>query len=83
VDNLFAYTVELKLRDGEVYRSVSFEIQTPKARYTKERGVIAIDTNALPTHLAIAEVSRTGELLSYQIIGLHHLIGLSQNSKNH
>jgi RimJ/RimL family protein N-acetyltransferase len=44
--NYFAYTVELKLREGEVYGSVSFEIPTPEVRYTKENGVIAIDTNA-------------------------------------
>ena len=79
----FAYTVELKLRDREVYGSVSFEIPTPKVKYTKENRVIAIDTNASPIHLAIAEVSKTGELLSYQTINLHHLIGLSQNSKDH
>jgi len=81
--NYFAYTVELKLRDGEVYGSVSFEIPKPKVKYTKENGVIAIDTNASPIHLAIAEVSKTGELLSYQTISLHHLLGLSQNSKDH
>jgi predicted transposase len=81
--NYFAYTVELKLRDGEVYGSVSFEIPTPKVKYTKENGVIAIDTNASPIHLAVAEVSKTGELLSYQTISLHHLLGLSQNSKDH
>jgi IS605 OrfB family transposase len=75
--------VELKLRDGEVYGSVSFEIPTPEARYTREQGVIAIDTNASPIHLAIAEVSKTGELVSYQTISLHHLLGLSQNSKDH
>jgi len=79
----FPYTVELKLRDGEIYGSVSFEIPTPKARYTKENGVIAIDTNASPIHLAIAEVSKTGELLSYQTISLHHLLGLSKNAKDH
>ncbi len=79
----FAYTVELKLRNGEVYGSVSFELPTPKVRYTKENGVIAIDTNASPIHLAIAEVSKTGELVSYQTISLHHLIGLSQDSKDH
>jgi IS605 OrfB family transposase len=79
----FPYTVELKLRDGEVYGSVSFEIPTPEVRYTKENGVIAIDTNASPIHLAIAEVSKTGELLSYQTISLHHLLGLSRNSKDH
>jgi IS605 OrfB family transposase len=81
--NYFAYTVELKLREGEIYGSVSFEIPTPKVRYTKENGVIAIDTNASPIHLAIAEVSKTGELLSYQTISLHHLLGLFQNSKDH
>jgi IS605 OrfB family transposase len=81
--NYFAYTVELKLRDGEIYGSVSFEIPTPEVKYTKENGVIAIDTNASPIHLAIAEVSKTGELLSYQTISLHHLLGLSQNSKDH
>jgi len=80
--NYFAYTVELKLRDGEVYGSVSFELPTPEVKYTKENGVIAIDTNASPIHLAIAEVSKTGELLSYQTINLHHLLGLSQNSKD-
>jgi len=79
----FSYTVELKLRDGEVYGSVSFEHPTPEARYKIENGVIAIDTNASPIHLAIAEVSKTGELLSYQTISLHHLLGLSQNSKDH
>jgi IS605 OrfB family transposase len=79
----FPYTVELKLRNEEVYGSVSFEIPTPEVKYTKENGVIAIDTNASPIHLAIAEVSKTGELLSYQTISLHHLLGLSQNSKDH
>jgi hypothetical protein len=79
----FPYTVELKLRNGEVYGSVSFEIMTPEVRYTKENGVIAIDTNASPIHLAVAEVSKTGELLSYQTISLHHLLGLSQYSKGH
>jgi len=81
--NYFAYTVELKLREGEIYGSVSFEIPTPEVKYTKENGVIAVDTNASPIHLAIAEVSKTGELLSYQTISLHHFLGLSQNNKDH
>jgi len=79
----FAYTVELKLKEGEFYGSVSFELPTPEVKYTKENGVIAIDTNASPIHLAIAEVSKTGELLNYQTISLHNLIGLSQKSKDH
>jgi IS605 OrfB family transposase len=56
---------------------------TPEVKYTKENGVIAIDTNASPIHLAIAEISKTGELVSYQTISLHHLIELSQNTKDH
>ncbi len=79
----FPYTVELKLRDGEVYGNLSFEIPTPEVKYTKENGVLAIDINASPIHLAIVEVSNTGELLSYQTISLHHLLGLSKNSKDH
>ena len=79
----FPYTVELKLRNGEVYGSVSFELPTPEVKHTKEKGVIAIDTNASPIHLAIAEVSETGELLSYQAISLHHFLGLSKNAKDH
>jgi len=81
--NYFAYTVELKLRDGEVYGSVSFEVPTPEVKYTKENGVIAVDTNASPIHLAVAEVLETRELLSYQTISLHHFLGLSQNSKDY
>ena len=81
--NYFAYTVELKLKNGEVYGNVSFELPTPKVKYTKENGVIAIDVNASPIHLAVAEVSKTGELLNYKTISLHHLLGLSQNSKDH
>ncbi len=81
--NYFPYTAELKLRNGKVYGSVSFELPTPEVRYTKENGVIAIDTNASPVHLAIAEVSKTGELLRYQTISLHYLLGLSQNTKDH
>ena len=75
--------MELKLKDGEVYGSLSFKIPTPKVKYAKENGVIAININASPIHLAVAEVSKTGELLSYQTISLHNLLGLSQNSKDH
>jgi len=79
----FPYTVELKLRDGEIYGNISFEVPTPDIWLTKEYGVIAIDTNASPLHLALAEVSPDGNLLSYQTISLHGLIGLSKNKKEY
>jgi len=80
--NYFPYTVELKLRNGEVYGSVSFEYPEPEIWLTKEYGVIGIDTNASPLHLAIAEVSTGGNLVSYQSISLHELIGLPKNKKD-
>jgi hypothetical protein len=65
------YTVKLNLRDGKVHGSVSFEMPTPKVKYTKENAVIAI-----------VELSKTAELLSYQTISLHNLLGLSKIAKN-
>jgi hypothetical protein len=35
--NYFAYTMKLKLRDREVYGSVSFGTSTPEAKHTKRR----------------------------------------------
>jgi IS605 OrfB family transposase len=81
-EKYFSYTVEVKLIEREIYCFVSFELPTPKVKHTKEKGVIAIDTNASPIHLAIAEVSKTGEPLSYQTISLNHLLELSKNSKD-
>ena len=81
--NYFPYTVELKLRGGEIYGSVSFEYPEPEIWLTKEYGVIGIDTNASPLHLAVAEVSNDGNLMSYQTISLHELIGLPKNKKEY
>jgi len=78
----FAYTVELKLKEGEIYGSVAFEMPTSEVWLTKEYGVIGIDTNASPLHLAIAEVSVDGSFISYQSISLHELIGLPKNKKD-
>jgi len=79
----FPYTVELKLKNGEIYGSVAFEYPEPEIWLTKEYGVIGIDTNASPLHLAIAEVSTDGNLISYQSISLHHLIGQPKNRKEY
>jgi len=79
----FPYTVELKLRDGEIYGSVSFEVPTPEIWLTKEYGVVAIDTNASPLHLALAEVSSDGNLLSYRTISLHEFMSYSKNRRDY
>jgi hypothetical protein len=70
-EECFPYTVEIKIRNNEIYGYASFELPTPETKITKSSGVIGIDTNASPLHLAIAEVSNDGNLVSYQKISLH------------
>ncbi len=82
-EKYFPYTVELKPKSRDIYGNVSFEIPTPAASLTRKYGVIAIDTNASPLHLAIAEVGDDGNLLSYQSISLHEFLNYPQNTKDH
>jgi IS605 OrfB family transposase len=80
----FPYTVELKLRDGQIYGFVKFSLDVPPQTITKEKGVIGIDVNARPFHLAIAEVSSDGNLQSYKSIYLSHLLKYrSRNRKEY
>jgi len=70
----FPYTVELKLKDGQIYGFVRFSSDVPPQTVTKSKGVIGIDVNARPFHLAIAEVSPDGNLQSYKSIYLSHIL---------
>jgi IS605 OrfB family transposase len=76
----FPYTVELKLKDGQIYGFAKFSLDVPQQTITKSKGVIGIDVNARPFHLALAEVSSDGNLQSYKSIYLSHL--LKYKSKN-
>ncbi|MFZ8801822.1 MAG: IS200/IS605 family accessory protein TnpB-related protein, partial [Candidatus Calescibacterium sp.] len=56
----------------------------PPQTITKEKGVIGIDVNARPFHLALAEVSPDGNLQSYKSIYLSHLLKCkSRNRKEY
>jgi IS605 OrfB family transposase len=79
----FPYTVELRKINGKIYGYVSFRIPTPETKITKDNGVIGIDINARPFHLAIAEVSKDGNLISYERIKLGYLNNFSKNKKNY
>ncbi len=70
----FSYTVEIKLREGELYAFVSFEEVLPEITITKDFGVVGIDLNASPLHIAWAEVSKDGNLVSYGQISMHELL---------
>ncbi|MDN5332665.1 MAG: hypothetical protein PWP45_1890, partial [Tepidanaerobacteraceae bacterium] len=49
------YSVELKLKNGKVYAYFTIEENFPEVAVTKENGVIGIDVNAYPNHIAWAE----------------------------
>jgi IS605 OrfB family transposase len=80
----FPYTVELKLKDGQIYGFAKFSLDVPPQTITKSKGVIGIDVNARPFHLALAEVSSDGNLQSYKSIYLSHLLKYkSRNRKEY
>ncbi|MFZ8786536.1 IS200/IS605 family accessory protein TnpB-related protein [Thermocrinis sp.] len=72
--NWFAYTVRLKLKNGKIYAQISKEEKFPEITITKESGVIGIDINAYPFHLALAYTSRDGNLEKYERISLNGLL---------
>jgi IS605 OrfB family transposase len=72
--NWFPYTVRLKLRNGKIYAQISREENLPEITITKENGVIGIDINAYPFHLALAWTSKDGNLEKYERISLNGLL---------
>jgi IS605 OrfB family transposase len=66
----FPYTVTLRLREGKIYAFISFEEDLPPVSVAWDRGVIGIDLNAFPHHLAWAEASPDGNLLAHGAIPL-------------
>jgi len=81
--NWFPYTVRLKLRNGKIYAQISREEKFPEIVITKENGVIGIDINAYPFHMALAYVSRDGNLEKYERISLDGLLDGNANKRKY
>jgi IS605 OrfB family transposase len=79
----FPYTIELRKVNGEIYGYVTFQIPIPEVKITKDNGVIGIDINAKPFHLAVVEIGKDGNLISYTRIKLGHLNNFSKNRKDY
>ncbi len=79
----FPYTVEIKQKNKKIYANISYQEKIPDTKYTKENGIIGIDINASPLHIAIANVSKDGNLESYKRINLHELIGKNKNQREY
>ena len=79
----FPYSIELKLKNGEVYAFITIEEKIPETCITKATGIIGIDINASPFHLALTEISQDGNLLTYHRINLNEFIGSSKEKRNY
>ncbi len=80
----FPYSVTIRVINGNIYAFTSFEEEIPKEPIiTKKSGIIGIDINANPFHLAIATVKLDGNLESHQKISLHNLIDKTKNQREY
>jgi IS605 OrfB family transposase len=79
----FPYSVRLKLKNGKVYVFISFEEKLPLITIKRENGIIGIDVNAYPYHLALAVVSKDGNLKGYQYINLNELLEVSSEKRQY
>jgi len=77
------YSVELKLKNSVVYAYFTVEEIFPKSEITKSNGVIGIDTNAYPKHMAWAETDSSGQLLSYGEIPMPELESGSSSKREY
>jgi len=77
----FPYTVRLKLRNGKIYAQFSREEKLPEVTITKDNGVIGIDINAYPFHLALVHAANDGNLAKYERISLDKLLEGSSDKR--
>ena len=70
----FPYSVRLKVKNGNVYAFISIEEKLPPIKIKRDDGIIGIDVNAYPFHLALAFTSKDGNLEKYQRIDLNELL---------
>jgi IS605 OrfB family transposase len=79
----FPYTVRIKLRNGKIYAQFSKEEKLPEVTITKDNGVIGIDINAYPFHLALVHVAKDGNLEKYERISLDKLLEGSSEKREY
>ncbi|AEF18582.1 MULTISPECIES: IS200/IS605 family accessory protein TnpB-related protein [unclassified Hydrogenobaculum] len=79
----FPYSVRLTLKNGNVYAFISVEEKLPPVAIKKDNGVIGIDINAYPFHLALATASKDGNLENYQAISLYELLDVSSEKRQY
>ncbi|ADD02926.1 transposase [Thermoanaerobacter italicus Ab9] len=77
------YSVELKLKNGNIYAYFAIEEEYPEIKITKEKGVIGIDVNAYPDNISWAETDEKGNLISYRNMPMTELASGSKDKKEY
>jgi IS605 OrfB family transposase len=67
------YNVTIRLEDGKVYAHFTWSEGLPPPVHTKENGVLGIDANGDPYHLALAVVSPDGNLKRHLTLSLEEV----------
>jgi IS605 OrfB family transposase len=67
------YNVGLFLREGQVQAHFTWSEELPPPVHTKANGVLGIDVNADPYHLALAAVSPEGNLVRHLTLSLEEV----------
>ncbi|WP_341474622.1 IS200/IS605 family accessory protein TnpB-related protein [Thermus altitudinis] len=67
------YNVELSLKDGKVHATFTWEEEPTPLAATKENGVLGIDVNSDPYHLALAVVGPDGNLKRHLTLSLEEV----------
>lgn len=71
-------STHLKLKNGKVYAVFIKKIDLPDPMLTKQYGVLGVDINAHPYHLALAVVEPDGNLRKYTTISLEEAIRIRE-----
>ncbi len=67
------YNTTLRLEDGKVYAHFTWSEGLPPPVHTKANGVLGIDVNGDPYHLALAVVSPDGNLIRHLTLSLEEV----------
>ncbi|ACD65739.1 MAG TPA: transposase [Sulfurihydrogenibium sp.] len=79
----FPYPVRLKVKNGNVYAFISIDEKLPPITIKRDNGIIGIDVNAYPFHLALAFASKDGNLEKYQSISLNELLEVNSEKRQY
>ncbi|MBX0312217.1 MAG: IS200/IS605 family accessory protein TnpB-related protein, partial [Sulfurihydrogenibium sp.] len=79
----FPYSIRLKTKNGKIYAFISIDEKLLPITIKKDNGIIGIDVNAYPFHLALAFTSKDGNLKKYQSISLNDLLDVSSEKRQY